>query len=91
MKYRYDVGDAVVVKRDLRKNCSYFMMSGPNPKTYNTVVDGMKEFEGKTVHISGHLDGQYFIEEDNKSYAWTDQMFQARYEYDTACVCESLL
>ena len=48
-------------------------------------------FEGKTVHISGHLDGQYFIEEDNKSYAWTDQMFQARYEYDTACVCESLL
>ena len=68
MKYRYDVGDAVVVKRDLRKNCSYFMMSGPNPKTYNTVVDEMKELEGKTVHIAEHIDGQYFIEEDNKSY-----------------------
>ena len=91
MKYRYDVGDAVVVKRDLRKNCSYFMMSGPNPNTYNTVVDEMKELEGKTVHIAMHLDGQYFIEEDNRSCAWTDQMFQAQHEYDTSCVCESLL
>ena len=91
MEYRYNVGDAVVVKRDLRKNCSYFMMSGPNPKTYNTVVDEMKELEGKTVHIAMHLDGQYFIEEDGSAYAWTDQMFQAQHEYDTACVCESLL
>lgn len=91
MEYRYNVGDAVVVKRDLRKNCSYFMMSGPNPKTYNTVVDEMKELEGKTVHIAMHLDGQYFIEEDDKVYAWTDQMFQVQAEYSTACVCESLL
>lgn len=91
MKYRYNKGDAVVVKRDLKMGCNYFMESGPNTYTYNDIADGMKEFEGKTVHISGHLDGQYFIEEDNKSYAWKDQMFQARYEYDTACVCESLL
>lgn len=91
MEYRYNVGDAVVVKRDLRKNCSYFMMSGPNPKTYNTVVDEMKELEGKTVHIAMHCEGQYFIEEDDKVYAWTDQMFQAQAEYSTACVCESLL
>lgn len=91
MKYRYDVGDAVVVKRDLRKNCSYFMMSGPNPKTYNIVVDEMKELEGKTVHIAEHIDGQYFIEEDNKSYAWTDQMFLTQDKYSAACVCESLL
>lgn len=91
MEYKYDVGDAVVVKQDLKTGCNYFMESGPSRCTYNNVVDEMKEFEGKTVHISGHLDGQYFIEEDNKSYAWTDQMFQARYEYDTACVCESLL
>lgn len=91
MEYKYDVGDAVVVKQDLKTGCNYFMESGPSRCTYNNVVDEMKEFEGKTVHISRHLDGQYFIEEDNKSYAWTDQMFQARYEYDTACVCESLL
>ena len=91
MKYRYDVGDAVVVNRDLRKNCSYFMMSGPNPKTYNTVVDEMTELEGKTVHIAEHIDGQYFIEEDNKSYAWTDQMFLTQDKYSTVCVCESLL
>ena len=91
MKYRYDVGEAVVVKLDLRKNCSYFMMSGPNPKTYNTVVDEMKELEGKNVHIAEHIDVQNLIEEDNKSYAWTDQMFLTQDKYSAACVCESLL
>lgn len=91
MKYRYNKGDAVVVKRDLKMGCNYFVESGPSRCTYNTVVDEMKEFEGKTVHISGYLDGQYLIEEDDEGWVWTDQMFQARYEYDTACVCESLL
>lgn len=91
MKYRYNKGDAVVIKRNLKMGCSYFMMSGPNPKTYNTVVDEMKELEGKTVHIAEHIDGQYFIEEDNKSYAWTDQMFLTQDKYSAACVCESLL
>ncbi len=91
MKYRYNKGDAVVVKRDLKMGCNYFMESGPSRCTYNDVADGMKEFEGKTVHISGYLDGQYFIEEDNKSYAWTDQMFLTQDKYSTACVCESLL
>jgi hypothetical protein len=91
MKYRYDVGDAVVVRQDLKMGCNYFMESGPSRCTYNIVVDEMKEFEGKTVHISGHIDGQYFIEEDNKSYAWTDQMFLTQDKYSAACVCESLL
>lgn len=57
MKYRYNKGDAVVVKRNLKMGCNYFMESGPNTYTYNNIADGMKEFEGKTVHISGHLDG----------------------------------
>lgn len=91
MKYRYDVGDAVVVKRDLKMGRNYFMESGPSRYTYNNVVDEMKEFEGKTVHISAHDDGQYRIVENDERWSWTDQMFQARYEYDTACVCESLL
>lgn len=91
MKYRYDVGDAVVIKRDLKTGCNYFMESGPSRCTYNDVVDEMKELEGKTVHIAGHIDGQYFIEEDNKSYAWTDQMFLTQDKYSAACVCESLL
>lgn len=91
MEYKYDVGDAVVVKRDLKTGCNYFMESGPSRCTYNDVVDEIKELEGKTVHIAGHIDGQYFIEEDNKSYAWTDQMFLTQDKYSAACVCESLL
>lgn len=91
MKYRYNVGDAVVVRPDLKMKVIYFMESGPNPKTYNIVVDEMKELEGKTVHIAMHLDDQYLIEEDGRVYAWTDQMFQSQAEYSTACVCESLL
>lgn len=91
MKYRYNKGDAVVVKRNLKMGCSYFMESGPNTYTYNNIADGMKEFEGKTVHISGHLDGQYLIEEDDEGWSWTDQMFLTQDKYSAACVCESLL
>lgn len=91
MEYKYDVGDAVVVKQDFKTGCNYFMESGPSRCTYNNVVDEMKELEGKTVHIAEHIDGQYFIEEDNKSYAWTDQMFLTQDKYSAACVCESLL
>lgn len=91
MKYRYDVGDAVVVKRDLKTGCNYFMESGPSRCTYNNVVDEMKELEGKTVHIAEHLDSQYRIEEDDEGWFWTDQMFQAQAGYGTACICESLL
>lgn len=91
MKYRYDVGDAVVVKRDLKTGCNYFMESGPSRCTYNNVVDEMKEFEGKTVHISGYFDGQYLIEEDDEGWSWTDQMFLTQDKYSAACVCESLL
>lgn len=91
MKYRYNKGDAVVVKRNLKMGCSYFMESGPNTYTYNNIADGMKEFEGKTVHISGHFDGQYLIEEDDEGWSWTDQMFLTQDKYSAACVCESLL
>lgn len=91
MKYRYNKGDAVVVKRDLKMGCNYFMESGPSRCTYNDVTDGMKEFEGKTVHIAGHLDNQYLIEEDCGACLWTDQMFLTQDKYSAACVCESLL
>lgn len=91
MEYKYDVGDAVVVKRDLKTGCNYFMESGPSKCAYNTVVDEMKEFEGKTVHIAEHFDNQYCIEEDDGVWGWTDQMFLTQDKYSTTCVCESLL
>lgn len=91
MKYRYNKGDAVVVRPDLKMRCEYFMESGPNTHTSNNIADGMKEFGGKTVHIAGHLDSQYLIEEDCGAWLWTDRMFLTQDKYDTACVCESLL
>lgn len=90
MKYRYNKGDAVVVKRDLKMGCEYFMESG-QIHTFNDIVDEMKEFGGKTVHIAGHLDNQYLIEEDCGAWLWTDQMFLTQGKYDAVCVCESLL
>lgn len=91
MKYRYNKGDAVVVRPDLKMGCKYFMESGPSKYAYNTVVYEMKEFEGKTVHIAKHLDCHYHIEEDDAEWFWTDQMFLTQDKYSTACVCESLL
>ena len=91
MEYRYDVGDAVVVKRDLKMGCAYFMESGPKKYAYNDIVDEMEEFKGKTVHIAVHDDGQYRIVEDDEVFGWTDQMFLTQDKYSTACVCESLL
>lgn len=91
MKYRYDVGDAVVVRQDLKMGCNYFMESGPSRCTYNNVVYEMEEFKGKTVHIAAYDDGQYRIVEDDEVFGWTDQMFLTQDKYSTACVCESLL
>ena len=51
MEYKYDVGDAVVVKQDLKTGCNYFMESGPSRCTYNNVVDEMKEFGGTSQDI----------------------------------------
>lgn len=91
MKYRYDVGDAVVVRQDLKMGCAYFMESGPKKYAYNDIVDEMEEFKGKIVHIAAHDDGQYRIVEDDEVFGWTDGMFQTQGKYDAVCVCESLL
>ena len=89
MDYLYDIGDAVVVKSDLRTNVDYYMKSGPDKTLYNNVTPGMQKFGGKVVHILDHVGNQYLIEEDEHSWWWTDAMFEG--EVQNECACESLL
>lgn len=42
MKYFHDIGDAVVVKSDLRTGIHYYMKSGPEAPIYNIVTEEMK-------------------------------------------------
>lgn len=49
----------------------------------------MKKYAGKFVHIPGHINGQYLIEEDDDGWVWTDDMFEN--VSDEECFCVSLL
>lgn len=90
MDYLYNVGDAVVVKSNLRKNVDYHMKSGPEVAYgYNNATDEMIELAGTVVHIAKQTGGQYLIEEDDYSFCWTDEMFEPINEGE--CFCESLL
>lgn len=89
MNYRYKVGDAVKVRRDLEYGVRYRMHSGPESnKQYNTVIPEMKKFEGQTVHIEYIGWGQYQVKEVCGCF-WTDEMFESAEESE--CFCESLL
>ena len=89
MDYLYEIGEAVTVRFDLRGNVRYHMKSGPMIGRSNDITDEMEEFAGKTVHISDHVCGQYWIEEDPEGWNWTDEMFED--VSNDECVCESLL
>lgn len=89
MKYFHDIGDAVVVKSDLRTGIHYYMKSGPEAPIYNNATEEMKKYAGKIVHIADHINGQYLIEEDDDGWVWTDDMFEN--VSDEECFCVSLL
>ena len=76
--FRYQVGDAVLVRSDLKDNgTDYYMNSGPAAnEEAATYCNEMTDYAGKVVHISGYTwsDG-YHIEEDGEYYFWTDEMF----------------
>lgn len=89
MKYFHDIGDAVIIKSDLRTGVDYYMKSGPEAPIWNNVTEEMKEYAGKIVHIASHINGQYLIEEDDYEWTWTDDMFEN--VSDEECFCVSLL
>ena len=63
---KYKIGDKVIVREDLKigkEYGRYFFMSE------------MNFLKGKTVTITNVIDNKYKIEEDNKIWWWTDEMF----------------
>lgn len=90
MDYRYKIGEAVLVRDDLKYGNYYDMMSGPYPKNNKNVATlGMSDLHGQLVHIKAYTyTGQYLVKETG-SYRWTDGMFSG--SASNECYCESLL
>lgn len=90
MDYRYKIGEAVLVRDDLKYGASYNMMSGPYPKDNRNIVTlGMSDLHGQLVHIKAYTyTGQYLVKE-TRSFRWTDDMFSG--PVGNECYCESLL
>ena len=76
--FRYQVGDAVLIRSDLKDDgTDYYMQSGPCAnEECSTYYNEMVDYAGKVVHISGYTwSDEYYIEEDGECYHWTDEMF----------------
>lgn len=72
-KFKYKVGDRVMVREDLHKGHFYNM---ENSKENNCIAEDMLPLRGDIVTIDRIADyGQYKIREDNGVYNWTDEMF----------------
>lgn len=89
MDYRYKIGEAVLVRDDLKYGNYYDMMSGPYPKNNRNIATlEMSELHGQLVHIENYSAcGQYHVKE--AFFQWTDDMFEGT--DNDECCCESLL
>ena len=70
---KYKVGDKVRVREDLETDNWYGK---------EIFVSGMTWLKGKIVTISKVLYDKYEIEEDNKIWNWTDEMFSGKVSED---------
>ena len=70
---KYEVGDKVRVREDLAADNWY---------GNEIVVSGMTCFKRKIVTISKVRYDKYEIEEDNKIWNWTDEMFSGKISED---------
>lgn len=69
---KFEVGDKVRVRRDLKNNVAY-----------NEIffVEGMKRYEGKTAKIVKKRANFYKIDIDNEHWNWTDDMFEMEWKF----------
>ena len=90
MEYQYKIGDAVLVRNDLKYGVFYDMVSGPYSKDNRNIATlDMSELHGQLVHIKDYTsNGQYIVEEAH-GFRWTDDMFFGPAVNE--CYCESLL
>ena len=90
MEYRYKIGDAVLVRDDLKYGAFYDMRSGPYPKANSNIVTlDMSELHGQLVHIKDYSSNGHYIVEETYDVRLTDDMFSGL--ANNECCCESLL
>lgn len=70
---KYNIGDKVIVREDLISGERY-----GNDVFTSTMVS----FKGKVVTISKVIGFKYEIEEDDKTWNWTDEMFSGKVSED---------
>lgn len=96
MEYRYKLGQAVRLKKDLDiyGYQKYYMKSGPRGRNSEDVIlkytyayPEMKSLLGEVVHIKGYYNEAYTIRELGLTIV--DDMLELIEEDE--CVCESLL
>lgn len=68
---RYQVGDRVVVRHDLKEGKRYYMGDGDS---CDVATSEMVELAGQTVTICERPGGKYHIKECR--WYWTDDMFE---------------
>ena len=66
---KYKIGDKVIVREDL--------IAGENYGK-DVFTSAMVSFKGKVVTISKVIGFKYEIEEDDKTWNWTDEMFSGK-------------
>lgn len=64
---KYKAGDKVRVRKDLEAYEEYGNIN---------FTESMEKYKGKIVTIEAINSNSYFVEEDNKNYYWTDEMFE---------------
>lgn len=79
MDYKYQPGQAVIVRSDLKNDCTrYYMESGPKSGDANidVTLTMIEDYSGDIVHIARCTSGGFYkIKEDNEEWIWTDEMF----------------
>ena len=66
---KYKIGDKVIVREDLISGEQYGK---------DVFTSAMVSFKGKVVTISKVIGFKYEIEEDDKTWNWTDEMFSGK-------------
>ena len=70
---KYNVGDKVKIREDLKYDTKYYMDDGTH---WNTFVPEMKSFLGAVVTIKEISYGNSYRLEETDRWNWTDEMFE---------------
>lgn len=75
---KYQVGDQVVVKSDLKPDwfTEYFMDGDTDCKNGVFFIEEMSHLAGQVVTITSADEDEYSIAEDDGQYTWVDELFE---------------